>query len=115
MLLKKRKDKVKWYTKAWSYIVLGTCKIMTVFSDLWSFSKSYFSILWTSLKQIYAHMQWGTIWQGIKLMAMSLVMSWKLASNEIKTIQANRDKVIASNLRLSAPEGYYQQAKMYVM
>lgn len=115
MLLKKSKLKVKWYMRMWSYIVVATCKMTTWLSDGVSFIKAYFKTLWASIKQIYAHMSWGNIWSGIKLMFMSAIMSWKLASDEVKTIQDNRNKSIASNLRLEAPEGYYQQAKLYLM
>lgn len=114
MLLKQRKE-CSWATKLWSYCVLAASKIITVLNDTVAFVKAYFRIMWTTVKQIIDHMQWGTIWKGLKLVAMSLLMSWKLASNEVKAIQETRDKTIAANLKIGAPEGYYQQAKFYLM
>lgn len=98
-------------TIMYSCIVVGVSKAATFIYDCYLFTKSYFKFLYRSLKTIYSYMEWGSIWAGIKLMAASTIICWKLASDEVKMIKANRQRIIEENIRLQAPEGFFQQAK----
>ena len=44
-------------------------------------------------------------------MAASVIICWKLASDETKMMKANRQRIIEENIRLEAPQGFVQQAK----
>lgn len=95
----------------YSSIVIGVSKVTTFVYDCYFFVRSYFKFLWQSVKNIYSYMEWGAIWQGIKLMAASVIICWKLASDETKMMKANRQRIIEENIRLKAPQGFVQQAK----
>lgn len=56
-------------------------------------------------------MEWGSIWSGIKLMFASTLVCWKLASDEIKLLKQQHQKVVEENIALGAPEGFFQQAR----
>ncbi len=107
----KSTKKVGMLNVIYSQIVVAFSKVTSFCYYTYLFLKAYFKYLWQSVKNIYAYMEWGSIWNGIKLMFASTLVCWKLASDEIKLLKQQHQRTAEENIALGAPEGFFQQAR----
>lgn len=94
-----------------SCLIVGICKVTTFISDCFYFTKRFCKAMWNGCKNIFAYMEWGNIWNGIKLLLMMPIMCCKLAYEETMLMKEQRQREIEDNLFLGAPVGFFQQAK----
>lgn len=101
--------------KAYSYVVVGFEKVANLFSDAWTFSKSYSAACWRSWKMIWKNFEFRNILTVLKLTFGTLFMAFGVAKTEFTRNKAAKIAMMNGNLQLGAPQGFFQQARFNIM
>ncbi len=101
--------------RVWARIVLTYGKIYSFVADTIWCVKKFCSNYARVLKPIWTGFEIRNLFTCIKLSLGALVLAYHLTRTEFTRMNNERVALISSNINMYMPQGFFQQAKAYIV